>query len=88
MFINNSRALKNVLENSHISNYGPPFFTTKDGEALCIKCVKENLDLIYDSIDNGGDPQWEVVACSVNWEDNDLYCSHCNEKIEPEYEND
>jgi len=88
MFINSSSALENVLKNWKTSNYGPPYFITKDGEAMCEYCVRANLDLICSNIDNGSDPQWEVVAYDMNWEANDLYCSHCNEKIEPEYEND
>lgn len=82
--IKNSDELSNVLNISH--SHGPPYYVTKDGGVLCTACVKNNTDLIYSSINIFDDPQWEVIGYGINWEDDNLYCDHCNEKIEPEYE--
>jgi hypothetical protein len=32
-----------------------------------------------------GTDGWNVTAIAVNWEDTDLYCSHCGEQIEAAY---
>ena len=64
----------------------PCFFITADGEALSFEAAKENAGLIRDAIvakDTGSG--WRVVAFQINWEDNDLYCSHTDEKIQSAY---
>lgn len=82
--ISNSNDLYKILDSSHL--YGPPYFITKDGGVLCFNCVKENLNLIVSSIEIFDDAQWEVINYEINWEDDFLYCDHCNKKIDPEYE--
>lgn len=61
-------------------------FWTKDGAALSFETVRRQFIAIADAIKRedayGG---WLVVACDVNWEDDDLVDAHTNEKIEPEY---
>lgn len=63
----------------------PLFYLTKDCGVLCPKCVQDHLELCE------GDPaeifneQWEVIAHDVNWKDPDLFCDHCNERIESAY---
>ena len=59
----------------------PLFYITKDSGILCPKCVNENIELLSDPYD----PQWYVVGCDINYEDSDLYCDHCNERIESAY---
>lgn len=81
-------------ENGHIVNpdmdyYAwpggyPLFYITKDAGALCPKCVNENLELLSD-ID---DPQWYIVGCEINYEDDNMYCDHCGEQIESAYGSD
>jgi len=62
----------------------PLFYITKDCAALCPKCVNDNLELLSD-VD---DPQWYIVGVEINYESNDLYCDHCNERIESAYGDD
>lgn len=57
-------------------------FLATDGEALCMTCAHENFKEIvyahkYDDFHGG----WLMSAVFINWEDTDLYCSHCNERI-------
>lgn len=58
-------------------------YYTKDWGVLCHQCANENMDLTL-----GDDPQWQIVAADVNYEDNCCYCDNCNRRIEPEYGED
>lgn len=59
-----------------------------DGACLCHKCAKANADQITDATATVIDDQWRYIGVDVNWEDADLYCAHCNGRIEPEYGDD
>lgn len=63
----------------------PKYFMCRDGGVLCPQCVRDNLQEIKDAVDVGGSPQWYVVAVDVNWEDPNLYCDHCNNRIPSAY---
>jgi len=62
----------------------PIFYVTKDCGVLCPKCANENKELTKDI----EDPQWFIVDCDINYEDESLYCDNCNEKIESAYGED
>ncbi|AFV81335.1 hypothetical protein F862_gp103 [Vibrio phage vB_VpaS_MAR10] len=62
------------------------FFITKDGGALSIKAVQENIDSV--DFTDESDPQWFIIGGDVNHENDDLYCDHTSEKIEPMYGDD
>ena len=72
---------KGIFE--HVSWPGgyPLYYVTKDGGILCPECCNKNLTLLNDP----DDPQWYVVDCYANWEDTELTCDHCNNKIESAY---
>ncbi len=59
----------------------PLFYITKDSVILCPKCTNENIELLSDPYD----PQWYIVGYDINYEDSDLYCDHCGERIESAY---
>ena len=64
----------------------PVFLVTTDGAALCPNCVKSEIRLIVDACrrdDNTGG--WQALGADINWEDPNLYCDHCNERIESAY---
>lgn len=66
----------------------PVVYYFADGGDCCPKCAnRENGSLAYvgDSPDGIEDRQWKIVASDVNYEDQNLYCDHCNAKIEPAY---
>lgn len=66
----------------------PLYFITHDGATLSFQAVKDERQLIEDSIKDKCDDGWWVVAVDVNWEDTSLYCDHTNEKIPLAYGDD
>ena len=60
----------------------PLFAITHDGAALCHHCCKTERDSIGTTTGSDG---WGVVAIEANWEDLDLYCDHCGNRIESAY---
>jgi hypothetical protein len=58
----------------------PLFYVTRDNGVLCPACANRNLKLTL-----GDDPQWRIVDCDVNYEDPELYCDNCSERIESAY---
>ena len=61
----------------------PVFYICADDGVLCPDCVDAEQELI-DSADES-DRQWMVVAQDINYEDDSLYCDHCNKRIEAAY---
>ena len=64
----------------------PLFYITRDNRALCPECCNKEFELIKEAIEGKDDPQWEIVAVEINYQDNMLYCDHCSQQIEPAYE--
>lgn len=77
----------NALRSLKYTSYGcyPKFFYTEDGQALSFDSAHENVFLIARAIRDNNDKQWRVIGMEINWENNDLYCSHSGEKIESAY---
>lgn len=63
----------------------PLFLIMGDGECLCATCTEKNLGLIVGNTVSQLDREWQAIAQEVNWEDESLYCAHCNEPIEVAY---
>ena len=61
------------------------FAITDDSGALCPNCCKTEFWHIVRSTSGDG---WHVVAHDINYEDNALYCDHCNELIPAAYTDD
>jgi hypothetical protein len=66
----------------------PMFFLCSDGDALSWQAAVENADQIRDSIIQGWNDGWRVVAFDINWEDANLHCSHTGNRIESAYAED
>ncbi len=73
------------------SSYGcyPLFYIFADGGCICPKCVNANIAEIDEANkgkrrfnSHGG---WAIDAVDVNYEDADLRCDHCGERIESAY---
>ena len=80
--------LKTALRNGKYAWPGgyPIYFVASDGEALSFDAVKENYREVLYAMKYFGDfSGWNVVACEINWEDEDLTCSHSGDKIESAY---
>ena len=63
----------------------PRFAVTEDGAALCCKCLHTEREAILESDGRDG---FEVVDGPVNWEDSELTCDGCGDKIESAYGDD
>lgn len=61
----------------------PIFYYTADEAVLCADCA--NGQNGSDASESSDDPQWQLTACDVNWEDDSLTCDHCNSAIESAY---
>ena len=64
------------------------FFIMSDGEDLCFDCARKEAKQIISAMRDKWNTGWEVIGCAINYEDNDCYCCHCNEKIESAYGED
>ena len=60
----------------------PIFYLDRENSVLCPKCAN-NSHLDPDEV-----PQFKPVAADCNWEDPDLFCDQCSERIEPAYGED
>ena len=60
----------------------PMFGLFNDGGCCCHKCAKTERESIGTT--TGGDG-WALVALDVNWEDPELFCDCCNQRIESAY---
>ena len=63
----------------------PRYFITNDGAAFSFDAARENRQIIEQSISEGCNDGWQVVACEINWEDSSLTCDHTNKPIESAY---
>jgi hypothetical protein len=65
----------------------PLYLVMLDGESMCCDCARKNWKLIKDAARTDGylERAWIPVGVTVNWEDTELYCVHCGEKIESAY---
>lgn len=60
----------------------PLYYVLSDGESLCSNCMNDASNPIHVGPPNDG---WSVDDCAINYEDGQLYCAHCNERIESAY---
>lgn len=66
----------------------PIFYLAQDNEVICPACVNGENGSEVGNSEYDGDPQWTIVASDVNWEDPEMFCCHCNERIESAYAED
>lgn len=63
----------------------PRYFITNDGAALSFDAARDNCHLIQQSISDGSNDGWTVIACDINWENSSLMCDHTSKHIESAY---
>lgn len=66
----------------------PKYAIMSDGAALCKSCAKDNAKLIIRDTRDNSNSGWCFAGVDINWEDTDLYCDHCSNKIESAYGED
>lgn len=59
------------------------YFITADGAALAIDTVLNEFSKV--DFNDEYDPQWYIIGYDVNYEDEDLFDGHTNQKIESAY---
>ena len=57
------------------------FYICQDSGILCPDCANENAALSGDR----DDPQWNVTAYGINYEDQEFVCDNCNKLIPAAY---
>ncbi len=63
----------------------PLFLVTYDGAALCFDCARKNWRNIAGDYAWKMNSGWRVVACDINYEDDDCFCANCSKQIKPAY---
>lgn len=66
----------------------PLYFIAADCEAMSFESVRDSLREIAGAYGPHGDRSWRIVACEINYEDNDLTCAHSGKPIESAYGDD
>ena len=71
--------LQEMVESGEYDSYAwpggyPLFYLEQDNSIICPQCA------------NKGEQQTTIVAVDANYEDTELYCDNCNNRIEAAYE--
>ena len=80
------RAAKDIVRQPYAWPGGyPRYLVMVDGGALCSACCRSEFRNIADSAMRGISDGWRPYDSDINWESPDLYCDHCNKRIESAY---
>ena len=65
----------------------PIYYLCADNGVLCPQCANNESAVreAEEHPDYPGYDQWRIVAGDINWEDSDLTCDNCNQRIESAY---
>ena len=63
----------------------PIFYVTSDGASLCPSCVTKERAQIMRSTHERSRDGWAITGRDINWEDPELFCEHCDKRIESAY---
>ena len=79
--------LKATLRNGEYAWPGgyPMFLLANDGGCLHFECVRKEFRNCVDSIKRHINDGWRIVGNDINYENNDMVCDHCGERIESAY---
>lgn len=88
--IKNTQQLRATIRAGKYTDLGgyPLYLFTNCGAALCFDCAKSEYKRIAYDFKDGHNSGWLVAGCGVNYEDESLYCDHCNNQIKPAYGGD
>lgn len=92
MEIHNARQLRDAIANGPYAWPGgyPLFFVMADGGTLCPGCAFSHRGFMAAGLSDrrkfGMAPDtWTPAAIDINYEDPELYCDHCELRIESAY---
>jgi len=75
-----------AIDGAFLTNY-VTYHIMADCGCLCNKCLGDNASEVLEaSREPVTDRQWEYSDTDINYENKDLYCDHCSERIEASYE--
>ena len=60
----------------------PKYAITDDGGCICAKCAKDEYERLACADPGDG---FYITALDINWEDTELTCDHCSDRIESAY---
>lgn len=76
------QAVKQAVRDKYAWPGGYPLHLVMDDcECLCVKCARENWRGIAWPTVTGQRDGWRAVGAEINWEDPDLMCAHCGQRI-------
>jgi hypothetical protein len=81
-------AIRNALHRYAWPGGYPVYLVAAGGGVLCSTCVQINLRLIIQSTHDHANRDWQALGADVNWEDPNLTCDNCGERIESAYAED
>lgn len=84
--INRLKQVKEYIRNPYAWPGGyPKVLITVNGGCLCYNCARDEWTLICaESFDNTS-CGFRIAGVDVNWENSNLYCGHCDARIESAY---
>lgn len=85
--ITNTQELRAALRAGQFTDLGgyPLYFITSDGAALSFEAVRSELREVLESITHRVNDGWRVVACAINYENDELVCEHTGKPIPSAY---
>lgn len=80
------KQVKDAIRNVYAWPGGYPLYILMhDGEVLCVACGRKEFRQIARSTITHALDGWTADDAGINWEDNELQCSHCNTVIPSAY---
>ena len=64
----------------------PIFYICQDDNVLCVDCANGKNG--SEASSENDDPEWHLIGSDINWENESLYCVHCDGMIPSAYGDD
>lgn len=83
----NLNQIKSTIRGGAITwpGFYPMYFVTFDGSALCFNCARKEFRQIAYNYIHKCDTGWRISGVIINYEEEDIFCCHCNKNIESAY---
>lgn len=82
----NSLKLRNAIRAKYAWPGGYPLYLVmRDAGAMCMDCARDEYRQIARANRYGLRDGWQPADVDINWEDTELRCDHCGDRIESAY---